>query len=263
MSISNFLENEQENEQPVSQSKHIKHRMEFALILIIVGIVWLISSIHSVAAYEQTIAYVNDIKYSLSNEKTVYITYTANNTVYNNVELQWLFKGRLDKYSEVKIYYNTKDPLDYKVAEYIFVFPILFIAAGIVLMLIMLIYQEEVNRKTKIVSKVATFYMDDMALLMAAPSVKAEVIDFECDYSTVLNNTSPYILDCAYFDPDTATSLLFKSDPVWFDPNEVDIIGEYADVYINPNDKTNYYVDAEGLYNRLIYESSPDNLLPM
>lgn len=65
------------------------------------------------------------------------------------------------------------------------------------------------------------------------------------DYTIRINQRYPYRLECRYDDPFSKETYLFRSGPIWQDPNLY--IGQQITVYADRTDRSNYYVDTETL----------------
>lgn len=70
-----------------------------------------------------------------------------------------------------------------------------------------------------------------------------ESIDFNM-YVTV-NGAHPWIILCSYYDDSKDLTYRFKSDNLWTDPSAVYPVGSTVLVYVDAQDYSKYYVDAE------------------
>lgn len=65
------------------------------------------------------------------------------------------------------------------------------------------------------------------------------------DYTIRVNRKHPYRLECRYDDLFSGDTYLFRSEPIWQDPNLY--IGQQITVYADRTDRSKYYVDTEML----------------
>lgn len=70
-----------------------------------------------------------------------------------------------------------------------------------------------------------------------------ERIDFNRSYS--VNGRNPYVIYCTWKDEYADVLYRFKSGNLWTDPGLVLEEGSEIEVYVDPKDFRNYYVDAE------------------
>ncbi|MBQ1192810.1 MAG: DUF3592 domain-containing protein [Lachnospiraceae bacterium] len=70
-----------------------------------------------------------------------------------------------------------------------------------------------------------------------------ESVDYNRNYS--VNGRHPYVIYCAYRDEYKDISYRFKSENLWTDPSIVFSPGSFIDVYVDPNNYSKYYVNAE------------------
>jgi hypothetical protein len=64
------------------------------------------------------------------------------------------------------------------------------------------------------------------------------------DSSFTVNGRNPYIILCQHFDPVSNKIYEFKSDYIWYDPTPFLKDRKEIDIYVDPNDMRNYYMDS-------------------
>lgn len=82
-------------------------------------------------------------------------------------------------------------------------------------------------------------------LLKEGYKVKAKVLYCDANEKIEKFNRHPYILTCIYIDEDTKEELVFTSDSIFLKNTIDNYIDKYVYVYIDKNNKNNYYVNVE------------------
>ena len=82
-------------------------------------------------------------------------------------------------------------------------------------------------------------------LLNEGYKVKAKVLYCDANEKIEKFNRHPYILTCIYIDEDTKEELVFTSDSIFLKNTIDNYIDKYVYVYIDKNNKNNYYVNVE------------------
>lgn len=75
--------------------------------------------------------------------------------------------------------------------------------------------------------------------------IQATVEEITFNYNVHVNGRCPYIIICLYKDESTGISYRFKSPNIWTNPNLVFQPGSYIDVWVDPNDYSKHFVDAQ------------------
>ena len=70
-----------------------------------------------------------------------------------------------------------------------------------------------------------------------------------------VNEEHPYIIWCSYVDGFSGATFEFKSEDVWNDPYEVCDVGSPIEVWVNPNDYLEYYVDVDSITEMITIDS--------
>ena len=70
-----------------------------------------------------------------------------------------------------------------------------------------------------------------------------ESIDWNTSYT--VNGQHPYLIYCTYTDETDGTVHHFKSENLWYDPGVAFPLGSDIKIYVNRDDYSSYYVDAE------------------
>lgn len=73
----------------------------------------------------------------------------------------------------------------------------------------------------------------------------ATVDEITWNGSMTVNGQNPYLILCSYKDEYQDVIYRFKSNNLWIDPIHVFPVGSTIEVYVDPNDYSNYYVNAE------------------
>lgn len=74
--------------------------------------------------------------------------------------------------------------------------------------------------------------------------IHAVVEGIELNTFITVNDMNPYNVFCGYVDPTTGEKIEFKSNNLYFNPNEFYEIGSYIDVYVDQDNYKKYYVDV-------------------
>lgn len=82
-------------------------------------------------------------------------------------------------------------------------------------------------------------------LLANGRVLHAVVNEITWNTNIYVNGQNPYIIYCSYTDEDKNVIYRFKSGNLWTDPGLVFEPGSNIDVYVDANDYSNYYVNAE------------------
>ena len=103
--------------------------------------------------------------------------------------------------------------------------------------------------------RLSTIQNSDVILVMEnGRLVHAVVEGIELNTFITVNGMNPYNVFCGYVDPATGEKIEFKSNNLYFNPNEFYELGSYIDVYVDQDNYKKYYVDVrnkalEGNYN--------------
>lgn len=82
-------------------------------------------------------------------------------------------------------------------------------------------------------------------LLEKGRVLHATVGEISLNTSLAVNGQNPYIIYCTWYNYNTGCTVRFKSENLWTDPSNVFGIGSEIDVYVDENNLSKYYVDAE------------------
>ncbi len=84
--------------------------------------------------------------------------------------------------------------------------------------------------------------------------IMAVVDSIEVNTSYRVNGRHPYVIYCTYTDISTGIQYKYKSNNLWTDPTEIYTPGMDIPVYIDGNNYSKYFVDAETLINNRIVD---------
>ena len=164
----------------------------------------------------------------------VYVTYDHDGITYENVRLGE-YSSSMYEGKEIEILCDPQNPGRIKTGLGIYMGGAIFGFMGLTFVLIGIIpLLVSLNGKKK------------MRKLMANGQVLHAVVD-EISWNTNIrvNGQNPYVIYCSYKDEYKDVIYRFKSTNLWTDPNLVFTPGSYIDVYVDVNDYSNYYVNAE------------------
>lgn len=85
-------------------------------------------------------------------------------------------------------------------------------------------------------------------LLRNGHRIQAKITDTYLDRSCAVNSRHPYRICCQYTDEGSKTVYVFRSEPIWINPNEL-MQGNEIDVCVDCNDFKHYVVDTASLMN--------------
>ncbi len=138
----------------------------------------------------------------------------------------------------VSVLYDPNNPYNAEINSFISLWfaPILFLGFGIIFSGIgSFIFIARMKSKKK-----ANW------LLMNGRKIISEVKSIEMDRSWIILGQSPYRIFSQWFDPFTNKVHVFKSEEIWFDPNEF-IKNNTINVYVDPGNFRKYYMDISFL----------------
>ncbi len=170
----------------------------------------------------------------------VYVSYIINGEEYEsklNSYSSSFYEGKI-----IDIYYDKNNPrkignkdLD-KITIIIPIFGVIFLSIG----LMVLIIPKIKNSKHKTIKQ-------------NGKRIEASYIETVINTSYSFNNMNPYNIVCQWYDEYEGEYYIFESENIWSDPQ--DIIEKYnivtIPVYIDVNNKKNYYVDIEDIMKQL------------
>lgn len=166
-------------------------------------------------------------------QHTVYICYTYNGKTYDNVRLNSWTSG-MKKGKTITVYCTPEYPGSPDIPSVDFFMSALLLFMAIIFSLVgfgNIISQSKRNKRQQ------NIYENGIR-------IQAKVDAIELDYSLTVNGMHPFIIHCTYKDESTNEMHEFVSSQFWEDPEMVFPLDSEIDVYVDPNDYSNYYVDA-------------------
>ncbi len=184
----------------------------------------------------QTTARVDRIVVNTDGSKDIYVTYWIGDVEYSNVNIGYettAIEGYgiyiyYDKNNPGSVLYNEKEGMGG---------PILYIVGVVFILVSVALVFVNANLYRKIaMSKNRRVY-------------RAEVTEVFVDYEVKINKRHPYRVDCQVRNPETGKMMLFRSGMVRMNLEPYQI--KYVNVYVNPKNPRQYYVDVQGAVDKL------------
>lgn len=176
-----------------------------------------------------------DVRYYRSNGKNkkdrdVFVEYEVEGQKYRN-ELN-IYKSSMREGQRIEVFYDPENPGDSRIASggvsiIIVIMGIIFLTFGTGF--IVLYIKNKMKRKN---------------LLSNGICVTGTIIDVVPDMSVRINQQHPYKAEVEFIDSITGERYLYSSDSV-MNKSIHSMVGATVNVYVNPQDKSSYYVDLE------------------
>lgn len=173
----------------------------------------------------------------------VYVTYTYNGKVYDNVRIHFYNSGMFEG-KEITLLCDPENP-QYTVSTSIFnsagfmliFMGIIFSAVGVIPFTITMMKKYKAKK-----------LLQNGKVLYAI----VELVDLNTGYT--VNGKHPYVIYCTYKDEYNDVLYRFKSDNLWTDPSPIFPMGSIIEVLVDPNDYSKYYVKAEEIVSKRIVD---------
>lgn len=165
---------------------------------------------------------------------TAYATYTYNNKIYSDIRLS-SWSANMKKGNSITVYINPNSPYSPYVPSVDYLLSGLMFFMGTIFSLIGFGKIISALKENKRMQKV---YGNGIR-------IQANVDDIETDYLVSVNNMYPFVIHCSYTDSYTNETYKFVSSQFWDDPEMVFPLDSEIDVIVDPDDYSNYYVDAK------------------
>lgn len=231
--------------------KYVKTEKILYFIFLIMGLAFLIvgiaicSDIFNYDNKEITTAKIVDITSKRDSDGDVsyntIVSYTVNGRKYEsflNAYASSYYEGK-----DIEIYYDKNNPLKIgtKTTDLLsLMFPgfgLIFFCVGAIPLII--------SEKRKILNK---------RLVNEGTRIYANFVEAERNMSYSVNDYNPYRIICEWDNPSDSKKYLFKSENIWFDPN--DTISEYSmdvfPVYVDMEDMDKYFIDISELLDKVV-----------
>lgn len=213
------------------------------VVLFAIGVLIYISNQNFKRSAVQTKSVITDINryrdYSTTNSGDrynyeVYVSFTVDDVIYEGILNEWnsgMYVGQ-----SITIYYNPNNPLDFRKDSSLILF--IFIPIGLLFILIGAVSLIMMIRRNSNKNK----------LIESGFRVMADITDI-INSNIELNNRKGKHIICERIDEVSGAIYRYKSDVIWSDPSK---IIEWKNitklpVYIDKNNKKNYYVDISQL----------------
>ena len=218
------------------------------VIMLVVGIIVFASGITKKNTYKTTDAVISKIdSYSDSDgdrHYTAYVTYRVPGTSKLNETKLDYYSSSMDVGDTIEVRYNPDNPNEIVVLDGYW------IAAGILTLMgvvfggsaaVMFIIELRKNIKMK-------------NLLASGQYIMAKIDSINLNINYSVNGRHPYNIICKYYDDYKDVTYIYKSDNLWFDPEEIIASRgiEELKVYIDRSNPKKYYVDTTVLENKVV-----------
>lgn len=175
-------------------------------------------------AIDETTTYDILLEYEVDGEKIQTVSHSYHSGMYEG--------------GTTTIYYNPDNPYDIKSSTSP-IFAIFFGGMGLIFFVIgVLMLKSQIKSKSKANN-----------LKTTGTLIRAKIDEVAYNTSYTVNGRHPYVLTASYLDPISNKTLVFNSDNIWF--NIKAIVNNHSvdtvDVYYNPSNPSEYYVDADTL----------------
>lgn len=164
----------------------------------------------------------------------VYVTYTYDGQTYEDVRLNF-WSSDMNEGDNITLYCKPDTPAKPHSVSPNYLIGTLLLFMGFCFFLIgiynWIIFFKKKKRKKNV--------------LQNGIHILATVDYISVDTSLRVNGDSPFVIYCIYEDEYTNTTYEFKSEQFWNDPEEVFPLGSTIDVTVDPNDYSQYHVNAE------------------
>lgn len=209
----------------------------FSVLFLIIGIIVFCSVSKTEREGTEVVATVTSVESYRDNDGDisyrVFVTFTYEGNEYKDVKLGY-YDSTTYEGNTVKVIVDPEHPRNIvKRGEGIFfilIFGFFALIFGIIGFTILGI-EVAGNRKKK-------YLMENGRLIHAV------IEGIELNTFITVNDMHPYNVFCGYVDPTTGEKIDFKSNNLFFNPNEFYEIGSYIDVYVDQNSYKKYYVDV-------------------
>ncbi len=205
------------------------------VVALIATIILLTNTIKFSSNADEVTATITSIEYGRVHgrlQRDVYVSYTYEGAQYDDVYLNY-YSYNMREGGEIKILVDREYPtyIASKFSMIIFVLPAILalVFGGIGFTFL---FASRSNNKKK------EYLMENGRVLHGV----VELIDF--NWNLTVNGIHPYLVYCQYNDMGTGTVYKFKSENLYFDPNQYYNIGDSIDIYVDPNNYRKYFVDV-------------------
>ena len=82
-------------------------------------------------------------------------------------------------------------------------------------------------------------------LVQKGKLIQAEIIFADEEENKSVFDKQPFIFTCLYYDEEKDEQVYFTSESIYCKNNGTTYIGKHVDIYIDPNNYKNYYIDLK------------------
>jgi len=145
------------------------------------------------------------------------------------------FSGELTIASTVTIYINKDNPSDfiYEGANKFGLYFCMIVGSVMLIFSVVFFFINKYNNKINV------------TLLQKGKLIQAEIIYADEEETKSSFEKHPFIFTCVYFDEEKEEQIYFTSESVYCKKMGSKYIGEKVNIYVDPNDYTNYYIDLK------------------
>lgn len=180
--------------------------------------------------------------YREQNEQA-YVSYAYENQEYKNIALGGVSSNMYEG-EKITLYIDPQNPKNVKSKLDFWLPPVIFLGFGILFSLIgwiPLLRKRRKKRKNQ-------WLRENGSVLYGV----VERSDWNASYT--VNGRHPFVIFCTYTDELSGTIYRFKSDNLWFDPDEHFPPGTPIKIYVKREDYSSYFVDVESRYTEKIVD---------
>ena len=231
--------------------KYIKTEKILFFVFLIMGLAFLITGIaicFNIFNYDnkemttaRIVAIITDRDYDGDVSHDTIVSYTVDGREYeSNLNA---YSGTYYEGKDIEIYYDKNNPLQIstKTKDLLFLmfpgFGLIFFCVGAIPLII--------SEKKKLLNK---------RLVNEGTRINTTFVEAELNTSYHVNGNNPYRIICEWNNPSDGKKYLFKSENIWFDPNET--ISENNmntfPVYVDMEDMKKYYIDVSDLLDKVV-----------
>ena len=171
----------------------------------------------------------------------VFISYEVDGKIYQT-ELNSYNSGYYEG-KEIEVYYNKNNPAKVETESSIIIL-LIFIVFGIVGLIVGFIGMIKSVKKSKKIKQ----------LKIIGKQIYATYVSTNLNTSYSVNGRNPYNIICEWNNPVTNKKYLFKSENLWFNPEQYILENNITTfiVFINPNKIEEYVVDISSIKNNVV-----------
>ena len=170
-------------------------------------------------------------------EHHAYVDYSYGGEEYSKVKMSE-YSSNMYEGKEIEVYINPDNPWEVTSKSLVYLGPIIFGGIGAVFFVIAMAFVGFDTKKKNKIQKI----------IQNGTKVYGIVESGYEDRTYKVNGRSPYKFKCSYEDEYSGQKIICESGRVWEYPDNY--IGQQVTIYVDRNNKANYYVDLEELFSR-------------